>query len=68
MTEIFTAVGNFGFPIVVSVYLLIRFENKIDKLTESIDKSNKDLSAVIQENTRTTNELVRMIDKTKFTR
>lgn len=68
MTEIFTAAGNFGFPIALSVYLLWRFENKIDKLTESIDKSNKDITAVIQENTRTTNELVKIIEKSKFAR
>jgi len=68
MTEIFTAAGNFGFPIALSVYLLWRFENKIDKLTESIDKSNKDITAVIQENTRTTNELVKVIEKSKFAR
>lgn len=68
MTEIFTAAGNFGFPIVVSIYLLVRFENKIDKLTESIDKSNKDISAVIQENTRTTNDLVKIIEKSKLSR
>ena len=30
--------GNFGFPILLSIYLLIRFEVKIDKLSESINK------------------------------
>lgn len=28
--------GNFGFPTLVAVYLLIRFEKRIDKLTDAI--------------------------------
>ncbi|MFI8658235.1 hypothetical protein COK01_08375 [Priestia megaterium] len=31
-------IGNFGFPIVVTFYLLLRFEKKIDHLTEAINK------------------------------
>ncbi len=30
------AVGNYGFPILVSVYLLVRIESKLDQLTGSI--------------------------------
>jgi len=51
MTEVFTALGNFGFPIVVSVYLLMRFENKLEKLTDAI-----------VENNNTTKDLVKAID------
>lgn len=29
-------IGNFGFPIVVTIYLLHRFENKIDSLENTI--------------------------------
>lgn len=36
MTEFFTAISNFGFPVVVAAYLLFRFENKIEKLEVSI--------------------------------
>jgi len=36
MEPFFTAISNFGFPIVVAGYLLFRFENKIDKLDKSI--------------------------------
>lgn len=36
MTEFFTAISNFGFPVVVAAYLLFRFENKIEKLEQSI--------------------------------
>lgn len=31
-----SAVGNFGFPLVLAVYLLLRFEKKIEALTEAI--------------------------------
>lgn len=33
---IITAIGNFGFPIVITSYLLLRFEKKMEKLSESI--------------------------------
>ncbi|WP_141771632.1 YvrJ family protein [Bacillus sp. 491mf] len=31
-----TSIGNFRFPIVISIYLLIRFEKRIDTLTTAI--------------------------------
>jgi Trk-type K+ transport system membrane component len=31
-------VGNLGFPVVIALYLLIRFENKISELTEVVEK------------------------------
>ncbi|MCM3638707.1 YvrJ family protein [Sporosarcina luteola] len=31
-------ISNFGFPIVITVYLLHRFEKKIDTLVENINK------------------------------
>ncbi|MFF2178040.1 YvrJ family protein [Lysinibacillus sp. NPDC058147] len=37
-------IGNFGFPIAITVYLFIRFERKIDKLETTI----KELSEVIK--------------------
>ena len=36
MTELFTAISNFGFPVVVAAYLLFRFETKLEKLDDSI--------------------------------
>lgn len=36
MEEWITSVSNYGFPIVVSIYPLIRLETKLDYLTESI--------------------------------
>jgi hypothetical protein len=36
MSEFLEVVGNVGFPIAVSVYLLIRVENKLGELTAAI--------------------------------
>ncbi len=30
-------IGNFGFPVAVSVYLLVRLEGKVEELTYSIN-------------------------------
>lgn len=36
MEELLMQIGNYGFPMVISIYLLVRFEGKIANLTESI--------------------------------
>ncbi len=36
MDDIYATVANLGFPIAVSVYLLVRIEGKLERLTESI--------------------------------
>ena len=41
MEELFTGVANLGFPIVVSIYLLVRLEGKLDALTASIGELTK---------------------------
>jgi len=33
-----TILGNFGFPICISIYLLIRFEKKLDNFGEIISQ------------------------------
>lgn len=38
MEELFSQIANLGFPIVLSLYLLVRVEGKIEKLAESISK------------------------------
>lgn len=43
MSDMVTLITNVGFPIAVATYLLIRFESKIDGLTQSIDQ----LTAVV---------------------
>lgn len=45
MEEIYTSIANLGFPIVISLYLLVRIEGKLNDLTESINE----LSQVIRE-------------------
>lgn len=34
--QIFSIIGNLGFPVVIAIYLLLRFEKKIENLTEAI--------------------------------
>ncbi len=34
--EFVTLIGNWGFPIAVSLYLLVRIEGKLENLTDSI--------------------------------
>lgn len=41
MEEIFINMANFGFSIVISIYLLVRMEKKIEDLTKSIEELNK---------------------------
>lgn len=41
--ELFKAIANWGFPIVVAVYLLVRIESKL----ESLESAIKDLSLTI---------------------
>lgn len=38
MEELLVQISNVGFPIVLSMYLLIRLEGKMEQLTESISK------------------------------
>jgi len=38
MEELWTYIGNYGFPMVVAFYLLIRLEKKLDILTAAIDE------------------------------
>jgi hypothetical protein len=45
MEVILSQIGNFGFPIVLSAYLLVRIEGKLDRLTESIYELSRVLTA-----------------------
>lgn len=45
MEELLLQIGNVGFPIVLSMYLLIRLESKMEQLTASISK----LTAVLED-------------------
>ncbi len=41
MDNIYTNIANLGFPIVISIYLLVRIEGKLDSLTECINNLSK---------------------------
>lgn len=62
MEPFFTAISNFGFPVVVAGYLLFRFENKIDKLEDSI-AGDKGLINQINKLNNSVNSLSRKVDK-----
>ena len=47
-SELMSMIGNVGFPIAVSVYLLVRVEGKLEVLTNSINN----LSTVITSATK----------------
>lgn len=49
MEEFFTAISNFGFPIVVAGYLLLRFENKIERLNDTIVQLEGSIDKLITE-------------------
>ena len=44
ITPLLTAIANFGFPIVVVAFLLIRTEGKLEKLTAAIADPSKALA------------------------
>ncbi|MCR2044722.1 YvrJ family protein [Anaerosalibacter massiliensis] len=46
MEEIYTQIANLGFPIVISIYLLVRIEGKLDDLTESINELSKVITSI----------------------
>ncbi|MBC8587517.1 YvrJ family protein [Paratissierella segnis] len=44
MQEIFSNIANLGFPIVISIYLLVRIEGKLNELTNSIIELSNSIS------------------------
>ncbi len=38
MEELWMQVANYGFPMVISIFLLVRIETKLEALTEAINK------------------------------
>ncbi|MGB9695633.1 MAG: YvrJ family protein [Caldisericaceae bacterium] len=38
VNEILKSIADFGFPIVVAIYLLVVFGAKLDKLSDSVDR------------------------------
>ena len=48
MEDIYTGIANLGFPIVISIYLLVRIEGKLNQLSESIIELSKAIGNVKQ--------------------
>ncbi|SHH56045.1 YvrJ family protein [Tepidibacter thalassicus] len=41
MDDLYTNIANLGFPIAISIYLLVRIEGKLSNLTTSINELSK---------------------------
>jgi hypothetical protein len=39
--EILKEIANFGFPIVVAIYLLVVFGSKLDRLSDAVEKLSR---------------------------
>jgi hypothetical protein len=39
-------IANLGFPIGLSIFLLVRIENRMEKLTESINQLSSNIAAI----------------------
>ncbi|WP_028991184.1 YvrJ family protein [Thermacetogenium phaeum] len=48
MEDIWMQIGNYGFPMLVAVYLLVRVEKKLDTLTEAITRLEQVLSLYLR--------------------
>lgn len=46
MEDIYSNIANLGFPIVISIYLLVRIEGKLNELTMSINELTKVISSM----------------------
>ena len=46
MEEIYSGIANLGFPIVLSIYLLVRIEGKLNQLSESITQLSKTIANI----------------------
>ncbi|MEN1761057.1 YvrJ family protein [Anoxynatronum sibiricum] len=46
MNEFLTPVANVGFPIVLSIYLLVRLEGKIESLSDSVHELAKSITVL----------------------
>lgn len=48
-SELMSMIGNMGFPIAVSVYLLVRFEGKLEVLTNSINNLSTVITSIAKD-------------------
>lgn len=47
MEDVLTAIANYGFPIIITVYLLVRMEQKLDTLEKAINDLNHNIEKLI---------------------
>lgn len=47
MENLLIQIGNYGFPMIVAVFLLVRIEKKLDELTVAIAKLGEAISHCI---------------------
>lgn len=45
-TDIQSLIANVGFPIAISMYLLIRIEGKLSQLTDSINELSNNITSI----------------------
>lgn len=46
LEQLYSSIANLGFPIVISVYLLVRIEAKLSELATSINELSKVIAAM----------------------
>ena len=46
MEEIYSGIANLGFPIAISIYLLVRIEGKLNQLSDSITELSKVIASI----------------------
>jgi len=46
MEDMYSSIANLGFPIVISIYLLVRIEGKLNQLSESIIELSKSIATM----------------------
>jgi hypothetical protein len=47
MEDLVPLIANLGFPIVVSLYLLIRVEKRLEELTTCVKEANESITKVL---------------------
>lgn len=46
MEDMYASIANLGFPIVISIYLLVRIEGKLNQLSQSIIELSNTIAAI----------------------
>ncbi|NLJ41354.1 MAG: YvrJ family protein [Clostridiales bacterium] len=48
MEDFLIAIANYGFPIIIAVYLLVRMEQKLEKLETAINELNHNIKKLCE--------------------